>query len=151
MHFHQCWTRGCLWKSTAAEVIHCFTTAVMVSLLETLPLQSIFHWVEVRRHQVWWVWQDSPTKIGSVLHSLQTVLGPGVIVSQDKSCLLCPDWWSLSLQLSLCHDVAVVVDGLSRFHEIWKSHPFPISKDSAHYFTRWGCCLELLIQQGIHT
>jgi hypothetical protein len=51
-----------------------------------LPTQSIFHrseQAEVRRHQSWtirWVWYDSPAKIDSVLHGLQTGMGPGIVV-----------------------------------------------------------------------
>jgi len=107
------------------------------------PTQSIFHQpeqVEVRRRQIWtiwWVWYDSPAKIDSVLHDLQTGMGSGVIVLQEKGCLLL---WSDSgnsrLQLSRCRDVAVRVDGLSVFKEIQKDHPFPIAKDSAHHFIR---------------
>ena len=48
------------------------------------------------------------------------------------------------------HDVAVRVDGLSRFKEIRKDHPFPIPKDSAHHFTRRGQRLELFLRWGIH-
>jgi len=49
---------------------------------------------------------DSPTKIGSVLHSLQTGMGPGIIVLQEKRVvLLWPDSGSLSLQLNQCHDI----------------------------------------------
>ena len=65
---------------------------------KVLPTQSIFHrpeQMEVRRHQIWtiwWVWYDSPAKIGSVLHDLQTGMGPGIIMLQEKGCLLWPDW-----------------------------------------------------------
>jgi len=72
-----------------------------------LPMQSIFHrpeQMEVRRHQIRtirWVWYDSPAKIDNVLHSLQTGMGPGVIVLQEKGCLLLwPDSGNSSLQLS---------------------------------------------------
>jgi len=108
-----------------------------------LPTQSIFHrseQMEDRRRQIWtirWVWYDSPAKIDSVLHGLQTGMGPGVIVLQEKGCLLLwPDSGNLSLQLSQHCDVAVRVGGLSGFKEIQKCHPFPISKDSAHHFTQ---------------
>ena len=55
------------------------------------------------------------------LHGLQTDLRPGVITLQEKDCwLLWPDSESLSLHLSQHHDIAVGVDGLSRFQEIQK-------------------------------
>jgi len=84
--------------------------------------------MEVRRRQirtVWWVWYDSPAKIDNVLYSLQTGTGPGVIVLQEKGCLLLwPDSGNSSLQLSQCRDVAVIVDGLSGFKErITLSYP----------------------------
>jgi hypothetical protein len=107
-----------------------------------LSTQSIFHHpeqMEVRRGQIQtiqWVWQDSPPKIGNVLHGLQTGMGPGVVMLQEKGCLLLwPDSGNLSLQLSQHFDVAVRVDGLSGFKEIQKDHAFPIPKDSAHHFT----------------
>jgi hypothetical protein len=58
--------------------------------------------MEVRRRQIqtiWWVWYDSPAKIDSVLHGLQTGVGPGVIMLQEEGCvLLWPDSGNLSLQ-----------------------------------------------------
>ena len=73
-----------------------------------LPMQSIFHWpeqMEVRTDQIqtkWWVWYDSPAKNDNVLHGLQTGMGPGVIVLQEKGCLLLwPDSGNSSLQLSV--------------------------------------------------
>ena len=72
-----------------------------------------------------------------MLHGLQTGMGPGVVVLQEKGCLLLwPDSGNSSLQLSQRRDVVVRVDGLSRFKEIQKDHPFPIPKDSAQHFTR---------------
>jgi hypothetical protein len=60
-----------------------------------------------------WVWYDSPAKIGSVLHELQSGMGSGVILLQVEGCLLlCPDSGNSSLQLSERRDVAVRVDGL---------------------------------------
>ena len=107
-----------------------------------LPTQSIFHWpeqMEVRRCHIWtiwWVWYDSPVKIDSVLHSLQTGMGPGIIMLQVKGFLLLwPDSGNSSLYLCQLRDVAVRVDGLSGFKEIWKDHPFPIPKDNPHHFT----------------
>ena len=86
---------------------------------------------------------DRPTKNGSVLHGLQTNMGPGVIILQEKDChLLWPDSGSSSLQLSQRCDVTVWVDGLPRFQEIQKDHPFPIPKDCAQHFTLWGLCPE---------
>lgn len=37
---------------------------------------------------VWWVWQDSSAKTGNVLHGIQTGLGLGVIMLQEKGGLL---------------------------------------------------------------
>jgi hypothetical protein len=77
-----------------------------------LPMQSIFHrpkQVEVsRRHirTVRWVWYDSPVKIENVLHGLQTGMGPGVIVLQEKGCLLL---WPDSGNLSSVHSSLVVI------------------------------------------
>ena len=66
-----------------------------------------------------------------MLHGLQTGMGPGVVVLQEKCCLLLwPDSGNSSLQLSQRPDVAVRVDGLSGFKEIQKDQPFPIPKDS---------------------
>lgn len=68
--------------------------------------------------------------ISNVLHGLQTGMGPGVIVLQEKGCLyLCPA--SLNLQLSQCCYAEVRVDSLLFS---WKDHSFPIPKDSAHHF-----------------
>jgi len=107
-----------------------------------LPMQSSFHrpeQIKVRRRQIrtiCWVWHDSPAKIDSVLHGLQTGMGPGIIMLQQKGyILLWPDSGNSSLQLSQCRNVAVRVDGLSGFKEIQKDHPFRIPKDSAHHFT----------------
>jgi len=101
-----------------------------------LPTQSVFHLpeqMEVRRRQIRtirWVWYDSPG-------GLQTGVEPGVIVLQEKGCLLLwPDSGNSSLQLSQRRDVAVRADDLSGFKEIQKDHPFLIPKNSAHHFTR---------------
>ena len=81
-------------------------------------MQSIFHrpeQMEVRRRQIrtiQWVWYDSPAKIDNVLYGLKTGMGPGVIVLQEKGCLLLwPDSGNSSLQLSRRRNVAVRVDG----------------------------------------
>jgi len=73
-----------------------------------LPTHSIFYrpeQMEVRRRQIRtirWVWYDSPAKIENVLHGLQIGMGPGVIVLQEKCCLLLwPDSGNSSLQLSV--------------------------------------------------
>ena len=77
-----------------------------------LPMQSIFHQLEqmkVRMCQIQtirWVWWDSPGKIGSVLHWLQTGLRPDVIVLEEKCCLFSPDCRSSCFQLSQHCDVA---------------------------------------------
>ena len=50
-------------------------------------MQSAFRWLELRRLHIrtaQLVWYDSPAKIGNVLHGLQTAMGPGVIMLQDK-------------------------------------------------------------------
>jgi hypothetical protein len=78
--------------------------------------------MEVIRRQIrtiWWVWYDSPAKIENVLHGLQTGMGLGIIVLQEKGCLLpLPNSINSSLQLSKIRDVAVRVDGLSGLKEI---------------------------------
>jgi hypothetical protein len=52
------------------------------------------------------------TPKGNVLHGLQTGMEPGVVVLQEKSCLiLWPDSGNSRLQLSQRRDVAVRVDG----------------------------------------
>jgi len=82
------------------------------------------------------VWNNSPAKIDNVLHGLQTGMGPGVIMLQEKACLLLwPDSGNSSLQLSQRRDVVVRVDCLSGFNEIQKDQPFPLPKDSAHHST----------------
>jgi len=54
------------------------------------------------------------TQDGNVLHGIQTGMGPGIVVLQEKGCLLLwPDSGNSSLQLSQRRDVAVRVDGLS--------------------------------------
>jgi len=81
-----------------------------------------------------------------MLHGLQTGMGPGIIMLQEKRCLLLwPDPGNSSLQLSQRCEVAVRVDGLSGFKEIQKDHPFTIPKDSAHHFTCLGQRLELFL------
>jgi hypothetical protein len=71
--------------------------------------------MEVRRRQVrtiQWVGWESPAKICNVLHGLQTGLRPGIIMLQEKGCLLLwPDSGNSGLQLSKRGDVAVRVDG----------------------------------------
>jgi hypothetical protein len=68
---------------------------------------------------------------------------PGVIVLQEKgNLLLWPDSENSGLQLSQRCDVAVRVDGLSRFQEIQEDHAIPIPKDRAHHFTRRWLRLE---------
>lgn len=51
-----------------------------------LPMQYIFHQpkqMEVRILTIWWVWKDNPSNTGNVLHDLQTVMGPGIIMLQE--------------------------------------------------------------------
>jgi hypothetical protein len=62
------------------------------------------------------------SKLSNVLQGLQTGIGPGFIVLQEKGCLLFwPDPGNLGLQFSQRRDVAVRVDGLSGFQEIQDS------------------------------
>ena len=88
--------------------------------------------MEIRRRlirTIWWVWYDSSAKFDNVLHGLRTGMGPGVIVLQEKGCLLLwPDSGNSGLQLRQRRDVAARVDGLSGFKKIQKDHPFPIPK-----------------------
>jgi len=118
--------------SGGGPLFHSLYNGVFARKMST---QSIFQrpeQMEVRRGQiqtVLWVCYDSPAKIDDVLHGLQTGMGPGVIMLQEKGCLLLwPDCGNLSLQLSPCCDVAVRVDGLSGFKEIQKDHFYPIPK-----------------------
>ena len=90
-----------------------------------LPMQSIFHrpkQMEIRMRQIrpiQWVWYTSPAKIDNVLHGLQIGVGPGVIVLQEKGCLLLwPDSGNSSLQLDQRRNVAIRIDGLSGFKGI---------------------------------
>jgi hypothetical protein len=79
--------------SGGGPVFHSSYDGVVARKMST---HSIFHRPEqmgVRRRQirtVRWVWYDSPANIDSVLHSLQTGLGAGVIVLQEifQRCLL---------------------------------------------------------------
>ena len=67
------------------------------------------------------VGQSSP-KIGNVLHSLQTGMGPGIITLWEKGCLLLwPSSGSLSLQLSQCRSIVLRADGLSRLLPVARS------------------------------
>ena len=62
--------------------------------MKMLLTQPIFHrpeLTEVRRLQIrtiQWVWYNNPVKIDNVFHGLQTSMGPGVVVLQEKGCLL---------------------------------------------------------------
>jgi len=63
-------------------------------LAKKMSMPSIFHrpkQMEVRTRQIRtirWVWYDSLVKIDNVFHGLESGMGPGVIVLQEKSCLL---------------------------------------------------------------
>mgnify|MGYP001859078617 FL=1 len=72
---------------------------------------------------------------GSVPHSLQTGMGPGIIVLQEKTFFLCSDSGSWSFQLRQHLNAVVRVDGLCGLQEIQKDQLFPFPKDSAHHFT----------------
>ena len=115
-----------------------------------LPMQYIFHQTkqtEVRKHSIWtiqWVWCYSLSKISPVLNGLQTGMRLDVIMLQEKSCLVSGmtlEVWAFSWGR---------VDNLSRFLEIQKDHPLPISEDSAHHFTLRRLHLEFFFQWGIH-
>lgn len=50
--------------------------------------------MEDRRQQIQIIrrmWQDSPAQMGSVLYGLQTVMGSGIALLQEKGCLLWDD------------------------------------------------------------
>ena len=51
---------------------------------------------------------DRATKNDKTLSDLQVDMGPGIIVSQEKVCLLWLGSGSLSLQLSQYHDVGLI-------------------------------------------
>jgi len=91
-----------IYTSGGGPLFHSLYNGIVAGKM--LPTQSIFHppeQMEVRRRQIWtiqWVWCDSPAKIDSVLHRLQTGMGPGFIVLQEKSSLLL---WSDSGNSSL--------------------------------------------------
>lgn len=58
--------------------------------------------MEDRRQQIQIIrrmWQGSPAQMGSVLYGLQTVMGSGIALLQEKGCLLWGDLevWSFSL------------------------------------------------------
>ena len=85
---------------------HCCSGGIIARKM--LPTQSIFdqpEQMEVRKCQIWttqWMWFYNPATMGNVLHSLQTDMQPGIIMLQDKSCLLpWPDSGTSSLQLSV--------------------------------------------------
>ena len=85
---------------------------------------------------------DSLVKIGSVLHGLQTVLVPGIIVLQEKGCLLLwPDSGSSNLQLCQLCNVVVRVCDVFISQEIQKNQPFSISIDPHITLFTEGCIL----------
>ena len=68
-----------------------------------------------------------------MLHGLQTAVRPGVIVLQEKGCLLFwPGCGSSGFQLIQQGNVQVRADGFSGFQEIQNDHSFPIPEDSEH-------------------
>jgi len=112
-------------------VTHCFTVAVVVSLVgKCWPRSSSFISFTISSwkapnldYTVDAVGQSS--QILSVLHGLQTCMEPGITVLREKGCLLLWHYsGSSDLQLNQHHDVAVRVDGLFGFQEI----PFPGEK-----------------------
>lgn len=58
--------------------------------------------MEIRKHQIWNIqWVGSPAKVFTVPFGLQTGMGPGAMVLQEKDfLLLLPDSGRLDLQLS---------------------------------------------------
>ena len=72
-----------------------------------------------------------------MLHGLQTDMGRGVTVLQERGCLLLwPDSGSLSLQLSQHWDRAAKVDGLAEYQEIQRDYPFLKGLCSSLYLLR---------------
>jgi hypothetical protein len=97
------------------------------------------------------VWYDSPAKTDNVLHGLQTGMGPGVIVLQDKGrLLLWLDSGNSSLQPSQRRDVAFRFDVLSGFKKIQKDHPFPIPKAVHITLPGEGCILNFFFDGNSH-
>lgn len=81
--------------------------------------------------QIWhtqsasWLWLDCSAKIVSVHHGLHIGMVCGVIVLQENGCLLlCSDSGSSSLQPCENHGWVVWADGLCRFYQTQKGHPF---------------------------
>jgi len=72
-------------------------------------------------------------------------MGPGIIVLQEKSCLVWPDSVTASLQLRQQLVVVFRTDDLSGFQEIQKDDPFAIPKDNEHHFTHQGLYLEFFL------
>ena len=70
-------------------------------------------------------------------------MGPGIIVLQEKSCVVWPDSVTASLQLRQQLVVVFRTDDLSGFQEIQKDDPFPIPKGIAHHLTCRDLHLEL--------
>ena len=80
--------------------------------------------------------------MGDVLHNLQNGLGPGIVMLQERVCLLLwPESGSSSLQLSQHHNVAVRADSLSVFQEIQKDQPLPIKMTGHITLSVMGCVL----------
>lgn len=136
-------------QSLHAALVTVCTSEGNFVVRKMLPTQFIFHQPEQtevgRCLSMQWGWLDSPTETGSGLHHLQTGMEPGVIVLQEKGCLLLwPDFGCLSLHLSQCHDVAVRADGLSGFHEIQKDHSYPKRQCTSLYLQRQCTSLYLL-------
>ena len=143
-------------RAALVKIRTCGGRQLFHSTYNGVVARKIFHrpeQMEVRRRQIRtirWMWYDSPAKIDNVLHGLQTGMGPGVILLQEKGCLLLwPDSGNSSLQLSQRRDIAIRFDRLSGFKEVQKDSPFPKPKDNAHHFTRWGQHLELFLWWGI--
>lgn len=135
---------------------HCFTAALVVSLLERCPCSPSFIGLKKGKTKVTesqiicWVWQCSPAKVGYVLHSIHISMGGGVTMLQESIFLfLWLDSGILNLQCSRCCDITVRVDGSPEFWEIHKEKLLPTPKDSALHFTHWGLYLEHFLWWGI--
>ena len=115
---------------------HCFIAAMMAQLLGKCFRHSPL-FIGVNR------WKSEGTKSGLYYECGRTVHSRLAVCSMvfkliwslvlsccKKDCLIWPESGSLSLQLGQHCDVAVRVDGLFRFQEVQKDHPFAIPKYS---------------------
>jgi hypothetical protein len=81
-----------------------------------VPAESIFHWSEQWKSEgAKSTLTVDPAKFCNVLYGLETAMVPGVIVLQEKGCLLWSDSGNSGLRPSQRRDIAVRVHGLLRF------------------------------------